>query len=138
MLRLGAVTREDVVYDVGCGDGRIVIAAARQFGTRGVGVDIEPYWIEESRRNAELAGCADLVTFHVQDALTVDLSPATVVMLYLVEWSTARLGAIIRAGVKPGTRVVSHSYGMTDWTPSKSETFIDTGGTARKLHLWIA
>ena len=137
MLRLGAVTSEDVVYDLGCGDGRVVIAAARQFGARGVGVDIEPHWIEESRRNAEHAGVIGLVTFHLQDALTVDLSPASVVMLYLVEWSTSKLEANIRAGVKPGTRVVSHNYGMTDWTPSKSETFVDAGGTARRLHLWI-
>jgi cyclopropane fatty-acyl-phospholipid synthase-like methyltransferase len=138
MLQLAEVTDRDVVYDLGCGDGRIVIAAAPQFGARGVGVDIEPHWIEESQRNAELAGVDQLVTFKLQDALTVDLSPATVVTLYLVEWSTSKLRPIIESTVKPGTRIVSHSFGIESWAPAKVERFVDASGHDRTLHLWIA
>src|SRR6267143_474680 len=79
MLRLAEVTNKDLVYDLGCGDGRMVIAAAKDFGARGVGVDIEPYWIEESMRKAKKAGVEHLTTFRVEDAMSVDLSPASVV-----------------------------------------------------------
>ena len=137
MLRLAQVTRSDVVYDLGCGDGRVVIAAAKDFGAQGVGVDIEPYWIEESSRNAKKAGVEHLTTFRVEDAMSVDLSPASVVMLYLVEWSVAKLQPIIRAGAKPGVRVVSHSFGTENWAPAKSEAFADINGQPRKLYLWI-
>lgn len=137
MLRLAQVTRSDVVYDLGCGDGRMVIAAAKDFGARGVGVDIEPYWIEESRRNAKKAGVEHLTTFRVEDAMSVDLSPANVVMLYLVEWSVAKLRPLIESTAKPGTRVVSHSFGMKNWTPAEFETFVDVSGQARNLYLWI-
>jgi len=138
MLQLAEVSGEDVVYDLGCGDGRIIIAAAKQSGARGVGVDIEPHWIEESQRNAEQAGVAHLVTFQLQDALTVDLSQASVVMLYLVEWSTSKLQSIIKGGAKPGTRIVSHTFSMDEWAPAKRETFVDVNGKARTLYLWIA
>jgi len=91
MLRLAAVTSKDMVYDLGCGDGRIPIAAARDFGARGVGFDIEPYRVAESHANAKKAGVEHLVEFRLQDAQTVDLSPASVVTLYLVQWSMLRL-----------------------------------------------
>jgi cyclopropane fatty-acyl-phospholipid synthase-like methyltransferase len=136
MLQLAEVTSRDVVYDLGCGDGRIIITAATKYGARGVGVDIEPYWVAESRANAKKAGVDHLVTFSLQDAMTVDLSAATVVMLYLVHWSTAKLQPIIKRQVKPGTRVVSHSF-MGDWTPVKTETFTDASGSVRRLYLWI-
>ena len=139
MLELAQVNNKDVVYDLGCGDGRIVITAASKYGARGVGVDIEPYWKSESQANAKHAGVEDLVTFTAGDALTIDLSQATVVTLYLVEWSTAKLQPIIRNQVKPGTRIVSHSFGteMDGWTPDKTEEFIDASGAKRNVHLWI-
>ena len=137
MLRLAEVTNKDLVYDLGCGDGRMVIAAAKDYGARGVGVDIEPYWIEESRRNAKEAGVEHLTTFSLEDAMTVDFSPATVVMLYLVEWSVGKLKPIIMSKAKPGTRVVSHCFGPESWTPAKFETFLDADGRARNLFLWI-
>jgi len=139
MLELAQVTSRDVVYDLGCGDGRMVITAASKHGARGVGVDIEPYWVSESEANARQAGVEDLVTFTAGDALTLDLTPATVMTLYLVEWSTAKLQPIIRSQVKAGTRIVSHAFGheMDGWTPNQTEEFIDASGAARKLHLWI-
>jgi SAM-dependent methyltransferase len=139
MLELAHVTSQDIVYDLGCGDGRIIITAARKYGARGVGVDIEPYWATESQTNAQKAGVEDLVTFKADDALSVDLSSATVVTLYLVEWSTAKVQPIIRRQVKAGTRIVSHSFGleMGDWRPNQTETFIDSTGATRKIHLWI-
>ncbi len=137
MLDLAGVSSSDVVYDLGCGDGRIVVAAALR-GARGVGVDIEPYWIEKSRKKAAAAGVEDLVSFGVQDALTVDLAPATVVMLYLVEWSTRMLGAKLAAELRPGSRVVSHSFTMGDQQPEKLEQWVDASGQARTLRLWIA
>ena len=139
MLELAQVTSRDILYDLGCGDGRIVITAATKYGAGGVGIDIEPYWVTESQTNAQKAGVEDLVTFSLNDALTVDLTGATVLTLYLVEWSTAKLQPIIRSQVKAGTRIVSHSFGvdMADWKPNQTETFIDSTGVARRLHVWI-
>ena len=137
MLKLAEVNREDVIYDLGCCDGRIVITAAKDYGARGVGVDIEPYWVEESQANATKAGVEHLVTFKLQNALTVDMSPATVLMLYLVEWSTAKLQPIITSSVKEGTRIVSHNFSVSNWRPAKIEKFVDAGGNPRTLYLWI-
>lgn len=137
MLELANVTSRDLVYDLGCGDGRILITAARKYGARGVGVDIEPYWVAESQSNATKAGVDHLVTFSLQDAMTVDVSPATVVMLYLVHWSTSKVQPIIKRQVKPGTRIVSHSFDVDEWTPFKTEKFTDAGGSVRTLYLWI-
>jgi cyclopropane fatty-acyl-phospholipid synthase-like methyltransferase len=136
MLQLAEVTSRDLVYDLGCGDGRIIITAATKYGARGVGVDIEPYWVAESRSSAKQAGVDHLVRFSLEDAMTVDLSAATVVMLYLVHWSTSKLQPIIKRQVKPGTRIVSHSFAMDDWTPEKTETFTDASGSVRRLYLW--
>ena len=137
MLQLAEVTSQDLVYDLGCGDGRIIITAARKYGARGVGVDIEPYRVTESQSNAKKCGVEHLVTFSLQDAMTVDLSPATVVLLYLVHWSTSKLQQIIKRQVKPGTRIVSHSFGMGNWTPLKTEKFTDASGKDRTLYLWL-
>ena len=137
MLQLAEVTSDDVIHDLGCGDGRIVITAAKKYGARGFGVDIEPYWVAESESNARAAGVEHLVTFKLQDALTVDTSPATVVMLYLVHWSTLKLRTMLTKDMKPGTRIVSHSFDMGDWPPVKMEAFIDEGGNARTIYLWI-
>lgn len=138
MLILGEVMSHDTVYDLGCGDGRIIIAAAKQFGSRGVGVDIEPYRVAESQSNAAAAGIEHLVTFKHQDAMTVDLSLATVVMVYLLHWSTEKLLSTIVKTARPGTRIISHNFGMVDWTPIKTEKFVGDGGASHTLYLWIA
>jgi len=137
MLDLAGVTSADVVYDLGCGDGRVVIAAAKR-GARAVGFDIEPHWVEESRRNAAAAGVSDLASFELQDALSADLSAATVVMLYLVEWSTRMLDEKLAAELLPGARIVSHSFGMGDRPAEKTEQWVDATGQSRTLRLWIA
>jgi SAM-dependent methyltransferase len=138
MLSLANVTSSDVVYDLGCGDGRIVVTAAKKFGAHGVGVDIDPDRIKESEANAKAAGVEQLVSFKLQDAITVDVSPATVVTLYLLSSSNAKLRPILTRQLKPGARIVSHAFGMADWTPEKTDIFTDSGGTQRTLYRWIA
>jgi SAM-dependent methyltransferase len=137
MLHLARVGRRDVVYDLGCGDGRIVVTAAKKFGARGVGVDFDPDRIKESEANAKAAGVEHLVTFKLQDALTVDVSPATVVTLYLLSSSNAKLRPILTRQLRPGARIVSHAFSMGDWTPEKTDLFTDSGGTPRTLYRWI-
>lgn len=136
MLELAQVTSTDIVYDLGCGDGRIVITAAKKYGARGVGVDIDPVRIEESRANAKMAGVEKLVTFKLEDAMKVDVSPATVVTLYLLSSSNTALRPILTKQLKPGARVVSHAFGMGDWQPLKTETIPDESGFNRTLYLW--
>jgi len=136
MLDLAGVTSSDIVYDLGCGDGRVVIAAAKR-GARGVGVDIEAHWVGEARKAAAEAGVSELVSFEVQNALAVELSQATVVMLYLVEWSTRMLDAKLAAELRPGARIVSHSFGMGDRPAEKTEQWVDCTGQSRTLRLWI-
>jgi SAM-dependent methyltransferase len=138
MLELAGVTRDDVVYDLGCGDGRLVITAARKYGARGVGVDIDPERIAESEANARKAGVESLVSFRLQDAMKVDVSPATVVTLYLLSSSNMRLRPQLTAELRPGARIVSHAFSMGDWTPEKVETFRDANGSSRTLYLWKA
>ncbi len=137
MIRLANVEANDVVYDLGCGDGRLVIAAASMRGAHGVGVDIESYWAEQSRLNAAVAGVSHLVHFKQQDAFAVDLTPATVIFLYLVQWSTQLVAAHIRRQVSPGTRIVSHSFGFDSIFPALSDSFVDSTGQPRTLHLWV-
>ncbi len=138
MLKLAGLSKTDVVYDLGCGDGRVLIEAAKWYGASCVGVDVEPYRVAQSQANAKMAGVDHLITFRLQDAQTVDLSPATVIMLYLVHWSTQRLRARIDRQVKPGTRIVSHNFNMDDWVPKQVDEFVDNAGDTRKLYLWIA
>lgn len=138
MLELAGVGPDDVVYDLGCGDGRIVITAAQKYGARGVGVDISPERIAESKANAEAAGVADRVEFRLQDAMTVDVSPATVVTLYLLGSSNRKLRPILTRDLRPGARIVSHAFSMGDWDPAKEDLFVDSGGSPRRLYLWIA
>src|SRR5690606_15964693 len=137
MLELANVTSKDTVYDLGCGDGRIVVTAAKKYGARGVGVDINPDRIRESQENAKKAGVEHLVEFRLQDAMTVDVSPATVVTLYLLSSSNAKLRPILTRQLKPGARIVSHAFSMGDWEPTKTDTFTDSGGSQRTLYLWI-
>ena len=138
MLQLAEVRKGDVVYDLGCGDGRIPITAARRYGARGVGVDIDPVRIAEANANAKKAGVTHLVTFRLQDAMTTDVSEATVVTLYLLSASNLKLRPILTRQLKPGARIVSHSFGMGDWQPDKVDTFVDSSGTTRTLYLWKA
>jgi SAM-dependent methyltransferase len=138
MLALAKVGPDDIVYDLGCGDGRIVIAAARKYGARGVGVDIDPERIAESIANARQAGVEKLVSFSVQDALTVDVSRATVVTLYLLSGSNLRLRPLLTKQLAPGARIVSHNFGMGDWEPTEVRTFEDGRGSSRTLYLWTA
>ena len=136
MLQLASVTKSDVVYDLGCGDGRIPITAAKAFGARGVGVDIDPQRIAEANANAKQAGVSHLVTFKLQDAMTTDLSDATVVTLYLLSSSNLKLRPILTKQLKPGARIVSHAFSMGDWQPDKVDTFTDTASRSRTLYLW--
>jgi ribosomal protein L11 methylase PrmA len=136
MLTLASVGKNDTVYDLGCGDGRIPITAARRFGARGVGVDIDPQRIKEANANAAAAGVTGLVTFRLQDALKTDLSEATVVTLYLLSASNLKLRPILTRQLKPGSRIVSHSFGMGDWQAEKVESFVDTAGRSQTLYLW--
>jgi ubiquinone/menaquinone biosynthesis C-methylase UbiE len=136
MLALAEVTSNDVVYDLGCGDGRIVITAAQKYGARGVGVDIDPERIKESEENAKKAGVTKLVSFKVQDATKVDVSPASVVTLYLLSSSNLKLRPILTRQLKPGSRIVSHAFSMGDWEPFKTDTFQDDNGYTRTLYLW--
>jgi len=136
MLALAGVTANDIVYDLGCGDGRIVITAAQRFGARGVGVDIDPQRIAESKENAERAGVSHLVTFIQQDALEVDLSDATVVTLYLLSSSNMKLRPMLTTQLESGARIVSHAFAMGDWKADQVELFTDARGNTRKLYLW--
>ena len=137
MLALAAVTKSDVVYDLGCGDGRIPISAARQYGARGVGVDIDPRRIEESKANARAAGVEHLVEFRLEDALTADVSPATVVTLYLLGSSNAKLRPLLTKQLRPGARIVSHAFSMgPTWPPEKIDQFTTTQGDEITLYLW--
>jgi SAM-dependent methyltransferase len=136
MLTLGKVGTRDVVYDLGCGDGRIVIEAARLFGARGVGIDIDPALIERAQTNAKQAGVESLVTFRVQDAMTVDVSDATVVTLYLLAASNVKLRPILAKTLRPSARIVAHNYPIGDWEPDVVDTFTDAMGATRTLFLW--
>ena len=138
MLDLAEVKKGDVVYDLGCGDGRIPIAAARR-GARAVGIDIDPQRIAESNANAMAAGVVDRVEFRVQDAMTVDVSSATVVTLYLLSSSNAKLRPILTKQLKPGARVVSHAFSMGSlWPANKVDTFTNSRGDQVTLYLWRA
>ena len=136
MLTLAEVTRDDIVYDIGCGDGRIVITAAQRFGARGVGIDIDPQRIAEANANAERAGVQHLVKFIQQDAMTVDVSEATVVTLYLLSSSNLKLRPLLTSQLAPGSRIVSHAFSMGDWEPDVLDLYEDERGNTRSLYLW--
>jgi SAM-dependent methyltransferase len=136
MLELADVDADDVVYDLGCGDGRIPITAAVKYGARGIGIDIDPVRVAESRANAAKAGVAELTEFRQQDAMTVDVSEATVVTLYLLSSSNLKLRPILTRQLAPGSRIVSHAFSMGDWEPERVESFTDSNGNTRTLYLW--
>jgi SAM-dependent methyltransferase len=135
MLTLAGVTRDDVVYDLGCGDGRIVIAAAKEFGARGVGVDLDPQRIREAQANAIRAGVADRVTFRVEDVFDTDVQSATVVTLFLSPELNARLRPKLTSQLRPGSRIVSHRYGIDDWVPERTVT-LSVRETRNHIFLW--
>ena len=122
MLKHAKITPQDVIYDLGSGDGRIVIAAVKQSGARGVGIDIDPQRVMEARENAKAAGVTDRVEFVEQDLFKADISEATVVTLYLLPAINLRLRPKLLEELKPGTRIVSHSFHMGDWKPIAQET----------------
>jgi SAM-dependent methyltransferase len=138
MLALAKVTKDDVLIDLGCGDGRIPITAAKVFGARGIGVDIDPQRIAEANANARREGVAHLVTFKLENALTTDVSSATVVTTYLLSASNLKLRPVLTRALKPGTRIVAHNYGFGDWAPEKTETFTDNAKSRRTIFLWTA
>jgi 2-polyprenyl-3-methyl-5-hydroxy-6-metoxy-1,4-benzoquinol methylase len=121
MLRMAGVKEGDVLYDLGSGDGRIVIAAAKQHKVRGVGIDIDPQRIREAEENARAAGVADLVRFRNEDLFQANISEATVVTLYLLESLNEKLRPKLMRDLKPGTRIVSHAFRMGDWEPERSD-----------------
>jgi SAM-dependent methyltransferase len=137
MLQIADVKKGDVVYDLGSGDGRLVITAAKRYGARGVGIDIDAALIAQSRAAARKEGVDGLVEFRQQDALTVDVSPASVVTLYLLSGANLKLRPTLQKQLKPGSRVVSHQFGMGDWVPTRTETITDQRGTSRLLYLWV-
>jgi ribosomal protein L11 methylase PrmA len=131
MLELAKVGPQDVVYDLGSGDGRIVIAAAKRYGARGVGIDIDPDRIKEARANARKAGVEQRVRFRQGDLFQAKIGDATVVTIYLLSGINRRLRPKLLSELKPGTRIVSHAFDMGDWKPEKE---LDVDG--RKVYFW--
>lgn len=131
MIELGGVKKGDTVYDLGSGDGRIVITAAKK-GARAVGFEIDGDLVKESRQNIQKAGVENLAEIRQQDILTVDLSPVSVVTMYLLPDVNLKLRPNVLSQMKPGSRVVSHAFDMGDWKPDKTEK-ID----GRTIYLWI-
>ena len=130
MFRVAKVTGKDVLYDLGSGDGRIPITAAKRFGTRGLGIDIDPRRIEEANQNAKKEGVTDKVKFVLGDLFELDLRPATVITLYLLPTLNVKLRPKLLQ-LKPGTRIVSHDFDMGDWKPERS---LEVGN--RSVHFW--
>lgn len=135
MLRMAEVKGEDLLYDLGSGDGRIPITAAKRFGTRGVGIDLNPERISEANENAGKAGVTDKVRFIEGDIFKEDFRNATVLTLYLLPDVNLKLRPAIQA-MKPGTRVVSHNYDMDDWKPEKSKQIEVPGSGTHYIYFW--
>jgi SAM-dependent methyltransferase len=135
MLKLANVGPADIVYDLGCGDGRIVIAAVKTFGARGVCVDIDPQRIRESRANAEQAGVAPRIRFLTEDLFDTDIGDATVVTLFLYPDVNLELRPKLWRDLRPGTRVVSYVHSMGDWAAQETRTVQASRGP-RKIYLW--
>jgi tRNA G37 N-methylase Trm5 len=135
MLQMAGVKSGDVLYDLGCGDGRIVIAAVKKPGVRGVCVDIDPERIADSKRNAEAAGVTDRIRFVEGDLFKVPFTDATVMTLYLMPDVNMRLRPRLLSELKPGTRVVSHAFDMGDWTPEE-RVVVDLQPQSYVLYRW--
>ncbi len=137
MLRVTNVKAGDVVYDLGCGDGRIVITAAKDHGARGIGVDIDPRRIRESRENARKAGVQDKVKFVTADLFEMNFKDATVVTLYLLPSLNVKLRPKLFNDLRPGTRVVSHDFDMDDWEPDKHLEVAMGDGATKDVYYWV-
>jgi len=139
MLKLAGVKKSDVVYDLGCGDGRIVIAAAKTYGAHGVGIDLNPERIQEAKENARKANVEKLVRFELNDLFKADFHEATVVTIFLLPSVNLRLRPKLLQELKPGTRVVSNTFDMGDWKADK-QAEVDAPPEellSRNLYLWI-
>ncbi len=138
MLKLAKVQKGDVVYDLGCGDGRIVITAVKQYGAKkGFGLDLNPQRIRESEANAKAAGVANQLEFKQGDVLDLkDVSKANVVTLYLLPRVNLKLRPMLQKSLKPGARIVSHDFDMGDWKPEKEVTVRDEKGIEHTIYLW--
>ncbi len=136
MLELAKVKKDDVLYDLGSGDGRIPITAAQKFGARGVGIELRPELVQEAKQNAQKAGVSDRVQFLQQDLFQTDISKATVVTLYLLPDLNQKLRPTLFKVLKPGTRIVSHDFDMGDWKP---EQVVQVQGTDRThtVYAWV-
>jgi SAM-dependent methyltransferase len=136
MLSMADLRKGDVVYDLGCGDGRVVIAAVKKPGIRGVCVDIDPQRIAESRQNAAAAGVVDRISFRTEDLFATPLKDATVVMLFLWPEVNLRLRPKLLQELRPGTRVVSHWHDMGNWKPDRLVT-ANGNGRPRPIYMWL-
>ena len=140
MLDLAGVQKNDIVYDLGCGDGRIVVTAARKFGARGVGIDINPVRIKEAQENAKRNGVEHLARFVEKDLFEADIKEATVVSLFLLSHINLKLKPKLMRDLKPGTRIVSNTFDMGDWKPEKEFTVglrdDEDSFLSRRLFLW--
>ena len=142
MLKLADVKKSDIVYDLGCGDGRIVIAAAKAYGAHGVGIDIDPQRIKEAKESAKKAGVENLVRFEENDLFQADIHEATVVTLFLLSSVNLRLRPKLLHDLKPGARIVSNTFDMGDWKPQKEQSIDGTSGVedsffSRTFYLWV-
>jgi SAM-dependent methyltransferase len=141
MLKLAGVKKTDIVYDLGCGDGRIVVQAAKVYGARGVGIDINPERIQEAKQNAKSNGVEHLVRFEEKDLFQANIQEATVVTLFLLPAINLKLRPKLLEDLKPGTRVVSNTFDMGDWKAEKEADVDDMGdsdysGLSQKLYMW--
>jgi cyclopropane fatty-acyl-phospholipid synthase-like methyltransferase len=141
MIEVAEITKGDILYDMGSGDGRIVIEAAKKYGIRGVGIDLNPELVAKARENANKEGVSHLVEFRAQDGLTVDISEATVVTLYMFKWFNNALKPKLQK-LKPGSRVVAHDFDIDDWKPTRIEYVkAPSDGSdyadSRTLYIWI-
>jgi len=142
MLELAEVKKGDVVYDLGSGDGRIVIRAAKKYGARAIGIEMDRLLLAKARKDAKAAGVSHLVEFRSEDAMKVDLSKATVVTLYMLPWFNEAMKPSFKKYLKPGARIVAHDFGIEGWDPDKTVKLLDpekkTGGLIHyhTLYLW--
>ena len=142
MLELASVTKDDLVYDMGCGDGRILIMAAKKYGARGVGIDLDPERIAEARKNAEQEGVSHLLEFRAEDGTKTDISKATVVTLYMFKWFNNAIRPKLQK-LQPGSRVVAHDFDIDEWKPT-STIYLDSEKNGHEgierphtLFLWL-
>jgi cyclopropane fatty-acyl-phospholipid synthase-like methyltransferase len=142
MLELAEVKKGDVIYDLGSGDGRIVIRAAKKYGVKAVGIEMDSWLLDKARKDAKAAGVSHLVTFRAEDALNADISAATVVTLYMLPWFNEKIKPNFQKHLKPGARIVAHDFGIEGWKPDKTvilpEFELKPGGYKHQhtLYLW--